>query len=276
MKQTQISAIILAKNEQDMIANCIHTLRWCDEILVLDDGSTDNTVGIAENLGAKVISFKHSSFARKREEAAKHAVGPWIFYIDADERVLPSLANEIIAHCSSKDPVAGRCLRENYFYGQKVLYGGWGNDYVTRLFPKNNLTGWEGDIHESPKFSLEITTFKTPLIHLSHRTIRDGLRKSADWTAKEAALLAKSSRQPVSLLTVLRKGTGELWRRLLLWKGYKDGAVGFVESTIQALNRILVYLQVWELQQHPPIEERYRIKEREIELQWEHSNKESL
>ena len=94
MKRPTLSALIIARNEEAMLANCIATLRWCNQILVLDDGSTDDTAKIAEQSGAKVIAFRHNSFARKREELLKRAQSDWVFYIDADERVVPLTRND--------------------------------------------------------------------------------------------------------------------------------------------------------------------------------------
>ncbi|PJC42969.1 MAG: hypothetical protein CO040_01705, partial [Candidatus Pacebacteria bacterium CG_4_9_14_0_2_um_filter_36_8] len=81
----KISAIILTKNEAPMLEVCIKSLHWCDEILVVDNGSIDETVSLAEQLGARVLNFSHPSFARKRNEALKHAKGDWVLYVDADE-----------------------------------------------------------------------------------------------------------------------------------------------------------------------------------------------
>ena len=93
-----ITAVIIAKNEESMIANCIDSLRWCSEILVIDNGSDDTTPHVAESLGARVVSYKTGSFAALRERAQKYVKTDWLFYIDADERVSPMLAKEISVH----------------------------------------------------------------------------------------------------------------------------------------------------------------------------------
>lgn len=275
MKQPTVSAIIIAKNEAAMLPGCLRCLQWCDEVLIVDDGSHDSTAEIADQFGARIISFKHQSFARKREEGAKHAKSDWLLFIDADERISPQLAEELQSALINQQLAAYQLRRSNVFFGKEMKHGGWEHDVVTRLFRASALKGWTGEIHESPKFTGEVGLVNQPLIHFSHRAIRDGLRKSADWTYIEAKLLVKGGVRSVQFWTVLRKGIGEFWRRAIVWRGYQDGQVGVMESLIQALNRILVYMQVWELQQNPPIDELYAVKERELEIQWEqHAEKE--
>ncbi|MCA9373252.1 glycosyltransferase family 2 protein [Candidatus Woesebacteria bacterium] len=270
MKKLPVSAIILAKNEATMLPGCLHTLRWCSEVLIIDDGSTDGTASVAEDAGARVISFKHQSFARKREEGAKHAASPWLLYIDSDERVTPELVAEISAALHEKQSLAAYSInRENIFFGQAMHHGGWETDVVTRLIKKDQLSGWKGEIHESPKISGEIGQLQEPLVHFSHRSVSDGLLKSADWTKTEALLLSKTIDKPVTLPVIIRKGLGEFWRRVIQKRGYRDGMVGYIEGLIQAINRVLVYIQIWEFQQSPPIPDLYAVKERELQILWE-------
>lgn len=268
-KKATVSALIIAKNEEGMIDKCLQTLRWCNEIIVLDDGSVDETASIAEEMGAKVISFKHQSFARKREELLKRAKSDWVIYIDADERVIPTLAKEIMVHIETGTASAITFRRNNMYYGQPLKYGGWGHDYVTRVFKREALQGWFGEIHESPKFEGNAVEVKTPLIHLTHRDTASGLKKSAEWTPMEAEALVKSGIPDVTFWTLVRKGSMEFIRRAILKKGYKEGMVGMVESLIQAMNRTLVYIQVWERQQKPPIQEKYQKIEQDISKLWQ-------
>ncbi|HNQ16597.1 MAG TPA: glycosyltransferase family 2 protein [Candidatus Woesebacteria bacterium] len=269
MKKAAVTAIILARNEAEMLPGCLRTIAWCKEIIVIDDGSSDNTSEIAENAGCKVISFKHQSFARRREEGAKFAAHDWILYIDADERIIPELADEMQRVVSESNNSAFQMNRTNIFFGKVFQYGGWETDTVTRLIDKRKLKGWKGDIHESPIISGTVGTLKTNLLHFSHRTIVGGLYKTAAWTPVEAQLLAKASTTKISFAIIIKKGLGEFWRRAIKYRGYHDGEPGLMESLIQAINRMLVYLQIWELQQTPPIKELYAVKEREVEILWE-------
>ncbi len=267
-EEPTISALILAKDEQDMLESCLSCLKWCDEIVLLDTGSSDDTVQIAERFGARVIRFKHSSFARLREELQKHARSEWVFFVDADERVLPKLAKEIQVHIETSSVAAVSMKRANIFFGKTLSYGGWGTEIVTRVFKSSALTGWKGDIHESPVFEGAVSTVTTPLVHLTHRNTRSGLLKSAAWTWMEAQALHHSGIATVTMWTLLRKGCMEFIRRIFLKKGYKDGMEGIIEAIIQSWNRVIVYIQVWELQQKPTLPQRYSSIESEIAESW--------
>lgn len=186
LKRPTITAVIIAKNEEQMIDVCIETLRWCDEILVIDNGSTDATAKKAEALGARVISFSSHSFARVREEALKHTETDWILYIDADERVTPILAKEIAVQIETGAAVAISMKRKNYFLGHPFSYGGWQHDVVTRAFKASALSGWKGEIHESPVWSGDEVVLQSFLLHFTHRSVVDNLKKSAEWTPKRS------------------------------------------------------------------------------------------
>jgi len=272
MKKIPLTAIVIAKNEEKYLPGCLSCLRFCREVLVIDSGSSDKTAEIAENFGAQVISFHHRSFAKLRTEGLKHVNNQWVFYVDADERVSPVLAREIGQYVLENTQVVLKLKRDNIFYGQLMRFGGWQNDYIERVFPITCLESWQGSIHETPIYQGKSITLSAPLWHFSHRFIADGLTKSAYWTPMEAELLYASSIKKVGFLQIMRKGVLEFVRRAILKKGFKDGQAGLVEALIQAINRMLVYIQVWELQRVPKIKDAYSVKEREIELLWEKDN----
>lgn len=263
-----ITALIIARNEEKMIANCIETVRWCKEVLVLDNGSSDSTPQLAEELGARVVHYQTHNFATLRQEILKHAKTEWIFYLDADERVTPELAQEVIVQLETTSASAFTLKRENYFYGQKFSFTGTQGDLVARIFKRAHVQGWKGEIHESPVYKGETLELHCPLLHFTHRTTQEGLIKSASWTLQEAQLLHKAGTKPVTVTTILRKGLMEILRRGIRDKGYKDGMAGWVEAIIQGINRMLVYIQVWELQREPSITKRYEQLEQQVARSW--------
>ncbi|MCL4208847.1 glycosyltransferase family 2 protein [Patescibacteria group bacterium] len=263
-----ITAIIIAKNEEKMIANCIESLRWCNEVIVIDNGSTDTTAALAEKLGARVVSFSSQDFSKVRNEGLKRSKTDWIMYVDADERVTSALAREILVTIETNNVNAISMHRQNFCYGYEFSNGGWDDDLVTRVFKRESLSEWQGKIHESPIYVGQAVTVKQPLIHLTHRSTKENLHKSAEWTLAEAELLANSGIKPVTLMTLIRKGVMEFFRRAILKKGYKDGMAGLVEALVQGMNRVMVYIQVWELQQRPTLPERYEKIERDLATDW--------
>lgn len=264
-----ITAVIIAKNEAEMIVNCINTLWWCDEILVIDSASNDDTAKLAETAGARVVGFSHKSMAKTRNEALKRIKTDWLFYVDADERVTPTLAKEIMVQLETSSASALKIPRQNVHYGKIMLHGGWEKDFVTRAFNREHFKNWYGDIHESPKFSGEIIELKSPLIHLTHRNTLDGLSKTMAWTPIEADLLAKANSKPVKIRVILRKGIMEFLRRGVFKLGFRDGAEGWIEAIVQGINRMLVYIQLWERQRESGLNDTYQQIEEKILKMWQ-------
>jgi hypothetical protein len=158
--------------------------------------------------------------------------------------------------------------RQNMMYGKFFAHGGWEKEKVTIIFKTSALKGWVGIIHESPEFTGPEVNLHLPLIHLTHRNTTDGLKKTVSWTAREAQLLYQAGIAPVTLVTIFRKGVMEFLRRAIFFGGRKDGMEGWIEAIIQGINKILIYIQVWELQQKPTLKEKYQEKEREILSLW--------
>jgi len=267
--QETVTAVVLAFNEQPMIEACLNTLHWTREVIVVDTGSSDETVKLAESLGARVVSIKSPSFAYLRTEVLKHVKTSWVVYVDADERITPRLAQEILVNIETQSAEALAFHRQNIYFGQIMKGGGWQNDLLTRVFRVDKLKTWQGMIHESPVFIGKQKVLVSPLIHLSHRSAVDGLYKTALWTPKEAQLLAESPVTPqIGFKHILKKMISEFIRRALFKHGFRDGQAGLIEALIQGINRALVYIQVWERQQIPSITEKYQKKEEDIHQEW--------
>lgn len=266
-----ISAIVIAQNEAEMIANCLETLKWCDEVIVVDNESTDHTAEIADRWGARVVEGK-GSFADLRNQGLHKCKADWLLYIDADERVIPSLAKEIRGVVLDTTHDALSVNRSNVLYGHVLEHGGWNQDRVVRLFRREKLLKWEGEVHEHAVIEGTTGELKTQLLHLTHRNIVDGLIKSAHWTPIEARLLFEAGIPKVKASTIIRKGVMEVWRRIVVKQGYKDGGAGWVEALVQGMNRMLVYMQVWELQQKPSLPERYQKFETQVSHLWKQTS----
>lgn len=269
-KLTDLTIVIIAHNESTNLRQLLPLLAFAGRVMVIDNNSTDETAKVAQRYKADYFFCNKKSFAAVRNFALGYVKTPWLFYLDADERVTPQLAKEIAQNLRQPDTVALTLQRQNWCYGEKLTAGGWDRDFVTRIFRLDHFRKWQGDIHESPLFNGEAMLLRQLLWHFTHRDTATNLRKSASWTIKEAALLAASPATPVVTPKVIwRKFLLEFYRRYYRDRGRIDGRVGFVESFVQALNRALVYIQVWELQQQPSLPEKYTRQEDKLTQLWQ-------
>jgi len=249
--KTILTAIIIAKNEQDKIADCIDSVAWVQEILIIDTGSTDLTKDIAKRMGARIIEYKGSgTYDKWRNCGLKNAKGDWIFYIDADERATETLRNEINKIISTHTSLNAYAIpRKNYILGQLFNYSGQWPDYQKRLFRKSALKKWSGDIHEEPHFDGEIGHLSNPLKHIKHEDLTSMMQKTNQWSEIEARLMYDVKHPP---MTVPRFMTGmfrEFWLRMIRQKAYKEGKIGIIYALYQVFSRFTTYAKLWELQE---------------------------
>lgn len=274
MDSAKITAVVITQNEEHMIANCLEALKWCDEILVVDSGSTDRTAELVSMQGIRVIpTSSRQTFAELRNLGLKHAKHPWILYIDADERVTPALMHDIRHVVNGPGQFSAyRVGRNNIHYGRWMKSGGWQNDTLVRLFKKDDLKTWEGRVHEHAVIEGEVSDLIEPLIHLTHRNMADGIRKSLQWTDIEAQLLLEAKHPQMTILRLIKATVWEFFNRVIVLKAYKDGMEGLVEAMTQAWNRFLVYERLWELQRIPSLEETYEKYEKDVERLWDNEH----
>ncbi len=257
-----ITVLIETYNEETNLHDCIRSAKLLtDAILVVDMNSTDKTVEIAQRNGAKVLLF--DSPARyvepAREFGIRKVTTEWVMILDADERITKNLAEEIHKKINKQDFLSNRIKikthfkipRKNIFAGKKWLkHGGWWPDEQIRLIHIPALITWPARIHSTPVVDGEMGHFNEPLLHYFHGDLHTMVEKTITFENIEADLLFKANRL-VAIHTFFRKFYGELYRRLLKHKGYKDGIVGIIESIYQAFSKTITYLFLYEKKRRP-------------------------
>lgn len=243
-----ISALILAKNEQEMIGDCLSQLDFVDEIIVLDQGSSDRTVEIAKKYTQKILKTEIDSFAQNRQILSAHAKGKWLLYIDADERLSEESKKEIKEATKQDKYRAFYFPRKNIILGKWLRHGGWSPDYVPKLFRKDSLRGWQGEVHESPQVKGDFGHFIHPLTHLTARSLAAMLEKTIKWAKVEADLALKANHPKVTALKIIWSVQREFFQRYFIKLGVLDGFVGFIEAIYQALHRAITLVYLWEMQ----------------------------
>ena len=246
---TKISAVILTKNAESLIADCIDSASFCDEIIVIDDASTDRTVELAKHLGATVYPYTFESFAKKRNLGLKKAKGKWILYLDVDERLSPELVTEIKAILERKKDIyaAYRLQRKNYYLGNHE----WPTlEKLERLFKRSKLEEWYGDLHESPRVNGDIGDITTGYIkHYTHQNLGSMLNKTIRWSKVEAELRFSAHHPKMTWWRFFRVMLTGFYDSYIKQKGYKVGTAGLIESLFQAYSMFITYARLWELQQ---------------------------
>lgn len=242
----KIAAIIITKNEQDMIKDCIMSLGWVDEILVVDSQSDDNTAEIATRLGVKVIVHPFKDFADQRNFAFRQTSAEWILYVDADERISLKLAEQIktlLNGSNAKD--AYRLRRQNYYFGKRWPH----DDHLERLFKRHALVTWYGLVHESPKITGLLGSLNESLLHFTHTDLDSMLSNTIIWSKIEADLRLKANHPPITRLRLIKVALSSFVNSYFNQRGFSAGTVGIVESIYQAYSMFITYARLWEMQQ---------------------------
>lgn len=247
-----LSVVIITKNSADKIENCLESTKSItNDILVIDGGSIDETVKIAERHSARVIKQVGKGYSDWRNQGIKEVKGEWIFYLDSDERVTPELAREI------KSLITGHKLaffayaipRRNTILGNEMKHGGWWPDYVKRLYKKSALKKWVGDLHEEPVFEGKMGHLKNPMIHLKHDNLSEMIEKTNKWSEIEAKLLFDANHPKMSWWRFFRIMLTEFWYRIVIKKGFMDGVEGIIYAIYQMWSKFITYAKLWEMQQ---------------------------
>jgi len=241
-----ISAVIISKNEETNIAECLKSISWVSEIILVDAESTDKTLELAKNFTSKIFINKWKGFVNQKKFALDQAANEWVLNIDADERVSPLLKEEII-NLMDQD-IAGYYLRrENYFLGKRIKSCGWDNDYQLRLVRKSKTQLTDRLVHEGFTVDGKTKRLKNRLIHYTFTSIEKTINKINYYSSLRAEELF-GKKKKVGGFTIISHGLTAFFRYFVSLRGYKDGIHGLIISLFNSFTTFLVYMKVWELQ----------------------------
>lgn len=243
----KLSVIILTKDEEKNIKDCIESVAFAHEIVVIDDNSTDKTREVAEKLGAKVYKRKLDDFASQRNFGLTKVTGDWILYIDADERVPKELAHEIVEAINSQNDFFYKIPRKNKIFGKYLEHTDWYPDYQYRLFEKGKGK-WDRKVHEQLQTKSSGRELEKAITHDNYDTVQQFIDKNFGIYADYEAELLISSGYKFRVMDLIAKPINEFLRRFFATKGYLDGVHGMVASVLVSFGTFVVYAKVWEKQ----------------------------
>lgn len=256
----KLSVIIVAKNEEPRIKACLESVKWADEIVFVDNGSTDKTTSIARSYTDNILSIEKLDYADIKNRAFEKTTGEWVLYIDADERVLAPLKQEIEAIISNENPEfqAYAISRINVILGSVEKYGPFWPDWIIRLVKRDQFKEWSGSVHETLTFQGKLGYTKNSFLHLTHRDIDQMVLKNLNWSRIDAKLRLDANHPAMCCWRFLRILFGELFYQGIIRKGFFNGSVGTIDSVVQAFSLFITYVRLWEMQQNPSLDERYK------------------
>lgn len=252
-----ISVAIATFNEEKNIADCLESVKWADEIIVVDEKSSDKTVQIAKKFTKKIFSVGHGSnhslghdtmFHKTKQLALDKCSGNWILSIDADERVSPELRDEVIKTINSKPQFSNYQIpRKNMIFGKWLEHTGWYPDYQIRLFRKGSALWPCKSVHELIEVNGETGSLKSDLSHIQYKSVEQFIDRLNRYTTNDANFLIDKG-EKVIWSDAIKFPADEFLRRFFFWEGYKDGLHGLVLSLLQAASRLVVFAKMWERQ----------------------------
>ena len=244
-----LSVTVITKNEARHIEACLRSVAFADQIIVLDSGSTDNTVAIAQSLGAHVsVTPDWPGFGIQKNRALAIATGDWVLSLDADERVTDGVQAQIRAAIHSPGFDAYSFPRLSSYCGQYMQHSGWYPDRVTRLFKRGAGRFSDDLVHERVLTTGEVGQLESPILHESFDSFEAVLDKVNRYSTAGAQVLFAKGRS-ASPGTALAHGLWAFLRTYFLKLGFLDGRMGLMLAISNAEGTYYRYLKLWLLRQ---------------------------
>lgn len=246
----KLSVAIITYNEEDNIGDCLESVKWADEIIIVDSFSTDRTVDIAGKYTDRIFQRTWDGYGCQKNHAIAKATNKWILTLDADERVTPELAEEIMAlFQSGQPPMEGYELPYKVFFGNKwVRHGGWYPEYHIRLFRKDRARFKERLVHEGVEVTGAVGRLHHFVEHYTYRSISDFIQRMDRYSALSAEAYYKEGRRVGWVETAFRAWFTFV-QMFFLKRGFLDGALGLELAVLYACYTFVKYAKLKELEE---------------------------
>ena len=240
-ERVAISVVIPTLNEASRIEDALDSVRWADQVIVVDGGSSDKTVSLAKERGAEILVVRDRTIAEQRNAGIARARNHWVLALDADESVTPELRASLarLASSTRASPAAFRIRSRNWHLGRELRYGPWGRDWKVRVFSRDQRFAIR-KVHENLELLNDVGMLAGALIHHPYRDVSHQVSKVATYARWAADDLRKGGRRP-RLRDLLVRPAWRFVRDYVFMSGWRDGAPGFVVSAVSAFSVFLKY-----------------------------------
>lgn len=243
----KISGIIICRNEEKNIDDCLKSISWCEEIIIVDSGSTDKTIEIAKKHTDKIFFNEWRGFSIQRKFALTKTSNDWVLVLDADERCTDELAQEIKNILTGNIQEKGFFIpRKSFFLNKWIKHCGWYPDYKLRLFNKNNVTISDRLVHEGYEVNGQTQNLKNDLLHYTVTSISEFTEKINHYSTLSAQ--EKWNKRTISFLYLFFVPWFEFTKKFIFQAGFLDGINGLMVSYFHMITKLLTYMKIRELQ----------------------------
>jgi len=247
----KLSVIVITRNEAKNIRECLESVRWADEIIVVDARSSDATVEICRGFTERIFVRDWPGFAAQKQFALDQASCEWVLSIDADERVTPALQQEIravlgdIAHQHDGYYMP----RLSYFLGKKITHSGWYPGYQLRLFKRDLTKVSTSRVHEGFLVAGSVGYLQSDLLHFTHPSVEESLDRMNRYSSLEALdRFERKKTKRVRWYDFIVHPFSAFARQFFVHQGFRDGVQGFILALISGTVKMALYMKLWELQ----------------------------
>jgi glycosyltransferase involved in cell wall biosynthesis len=242
----KISVTVITKDEEKNISDCLKSVQWADEIIVVDSESSDRTIELAKKFTDKVIIRKWEGYVPQKRYALSLASNEWVLSLDADERITPELKDEILSLLPGE--VDGyKIRRKNFLHKKEITSCGWENDYQLRLMRKDKASFSDRLVHEKFIVDGQMDKLKNPMIHYTFSSFSEYFSKINHYSSLKAQeLITKKKR--VGGWTIFSHTVSAFFAFFIVRLGFRDGVYGLIISLLHSVSTMMNYIKLWELQ----------------------------
>lgn len=245
----KLSVVILTKNEEKNILDCLENLEGVSEVIIIDDNSTDLTIEVIKSLNRKNIKiFKRQldlNFAKQRNFGLEKAKNEWVLFIDADERASKEFLSEISEQITNTTLNSFYVKRKDVLWGKVLNHGETGSMKLVRL-GKKNAGKWRGEVHEVWKTQGNVGSLNIALMHYPHQRLKEFISEINFYTTIRAEELFKTKKE-ISIWEILFYPKAKFFKNYIIRLGFLDGIAGLVVAVMMSLHSFLVRAKLWQL-----------------------------
>ncbi len=241
----KLTVIVPCKNEEENIRTCLESVKWADELMVVDSGSTDRTLEIAHEYTDRILEHEYVNSATQKNWAIPQAAHEWVFIVDSDEKVTPELQSEVRALMAGTPKHDGyRIRRKNWFFGVEMPHCGWERDTVLRLFRRDVGRYEDRHVHADVIVDGAVGHLENNFEHRSYRSFDDYLEKFGRYTTWSALDLRDRGKRPGFLNLVVRPFF-RFFKMFVIRQGFRSGLAGFILCGLGAFSVFMKYAKLW-------------------------------